>query len=332
MYVKNALNPAGSHLHNHLRFLLDPRDAHGRPRTHPQYDPRTLRVDHAEWQRHMGAPMTHAVQQWWDLKAQYFDTVLLLKTGKFYEMHHMDADVGVQYCDLTYMKGHTAHAGFPERSYGPKAEALVRAGFKVARVEQTETPEQLQQRQQKHKQTKSGHGPSPKVVNREVCSILTLGTRTFCYLDDEAGLLEESSTGNGSGSAVGPLLAIAEIPLESTNTTNEGYVANVAESSPRPTAVSNDENHNNMDEDNGDEKVQPVCEYGITLVDAIRGTVTIGQFADDILRSRMNTLLTAYGPCEVRCCCLSWADCVCRVWVRTEHSPVALFLSCRHVQ
>ena len=42
-------------------------------------------------------------------------TILLdLQTGKFYEMFHMDADVGVEVLGLSYMKGHIAHAGFPE--------------------------------------------------------------------------------------------------------------------------------------------------------------------------------------------------------------------------
>jgi len=34
-------------------------------------------------------------------------------------------------------------------------------------------------------------------------------------------------------------------------------------------------------------------------VDAVRGTVTVGQFADDILRSRMNTLLARFTPSEI---------------------------------
>ncbi len=50
--------------------------------------------------------------------------------------------------------------------------------------------------------------------------------------------------------------------------------------------------------------VQPVCEYGITLVDAVRETVTLGQFADDVLRSRMNTLLATFAPSEVRARCI----------------------------
>jgi DNA mismatch repair protein MSH6 len=176
-------------------------------------------------------------------------------------MFHMDADIGVQVCGLCYMNGHMAHAGFPEISYGTMADKLVRAGYKVARVEQTETPDQLKAR--KHT---FARGSAPKVVNREVCSILTLGTRTFCYLDDESGILDEAS---GRGAPVGPLLAIREILHDNTI-------------------------------DNDDENVQPVCEYGITIVDAVRGSVTIGQFADDVLRSRMVTLLTAFSPSEVR--------------------------------
>jgi DNA mismatch repair protein MSH6 len=181
--------------------------------------------------------------------------------GKFYEMFHMDADIGVQICGLSYMKGHVAHAGFPEISYGTMADKLVRAGYKVARVEQTETPEQLGIR----KKTCGRGSQVPKVVNREVCSILTMGTRTFCYLDDESCLLHDEATAT---TTAGPLLSIREVLL-----TEEEEIA-------------------------GD-NVEPVCEYGVTIVDAIRGTITIGQFADDILRSRFVTLLTSFAPSEV---------------------------------
>jgi DNA mismatch repair protein MSH6 len=115
-FVKGAVNPAGSHVHNHLNFLNYPRDKQGRAPTDPNYDPRTLKISSSEWERVYGGKMTNAVQQWWDLKSRYFDTVLLFKTGKFYEMFHMDADVGVNHCNLSYMKGHVAHAGYPEIS------------------------------------------------------------------------------------------------------------------------------------------------------------------------------------------------------------------------
>lgn len=182
--------------------------------------------------------------------------------GKFYELFHMDADIGVQVCDLSYMKGHVAHAGFPEISYAAMADKLVNAGYKVARVEQTETPEQLQERKKKTV------GVKPKVVNREVCNILSAGTRTCCYLEQQDSLQADAVGVPGSSS--GPLLAISEVLIPVSS-----------------------------DVDSCDE-VLPVCEYGVTLVDAVRGSVTLGQFADDVLRSRMNTLLTTYEPSEVR--------------------------------
>lgn len=98
-YEQGAVNPAGSHVHHHLNFLRNPRDAQNRPPTHPDYDGRTLRLQPEEWKKHNnGKPMTDGTRQWWEIKAQYFDTVLLFKTGKFYEMFHMDADIGVQVC------------------------------------------------------------------------------------------------------------------------------------------------------------------------------------------------------------------------------------------
>ena len=262
-FTVGALNPAGSHVHNHLPFLQNPRDAQGRDPSHADYDPRTLSVDSADWFKVTGKKMTDATQQWWDLKSQYNDTVLLFKTGKFYELFHMDADIGVDHLDLSYMKGHLAHAGFPEISYGTMADQLCRAGFKVARVEQTETPEQLKVRKKA-----CGRGKAPKVVNREVCSVLTLGTRTFCFLDDPKSIERDGVSG---GSAVGPLLAIREVQAIATDA---------------------------MDTDEDD--VRPACEYGICLIDAVRGSVTLGQFADDVLRSRMTTLLTSFAPSEVR--------------------------------
>jgi hypothetical protein len=81
-FVVGALNPAGSHVHNHLAFLQHPVDAQGRSADHVDYDPRTLRVNDKDWVKLMGKPMTDAVKQWWDLKKMYFDTILLFKTGE----------------------------------------------------------------------------------------------------------------------------------------------------------------------------------------------------------------------------------------------------------
>lgn len=43
-------------------------------------------------------------------------------------------------------QGNFAHSGFPESAYGKMATMLIDKGFKVARIEQTETPEMMADR------------------------------------------------------------------------------------------------------------------------------------------------------------------------------------------
>ena len=260
--LPGVVNQAGTHYHNHYTFLQPHRrrDAKNRPPSHPDYDHRTLKVDYNEISR-VSKKLTPAQEQWWDIKARYADTLLLFKTGKFYEIFHMDADIAVQVLGFNYMKGQDAHAGFPESAYGNFCARLVKAGHKVARVEQTETPDMLTERKKKTKV-----GKKPKVVNREVCSIVTAGTRTFCYMDDISCLDQHSGVNDNVG--IGPLLSIKEMALAESSQTDS-------------------------------DEIKPVCEYGITIVDAATGQITLGQFADDVLRSRMNTLLTKYCPSEI---------------------------------
>lgn len=40
----------------------------------------------------------------WEFKARNFDSVLLFKMGKFYEMFEMDAHTGAEVLGLVYMK------------------------------------------------------------------------------------------------------------------------------------------------------------------------------------------------------------------------------------
>lgn len=116
----------GSHEHNSFAFLTDAGvrcDADGHKVDDPLYNPRTLKVP-----KQFLADQTPAMAQWWVFKAQNMDTVLFFKVGKFYELFHMDADVGFSELDLIYMKGAKAHSGFPEVSYGKMASILVSKG------------------------------------------------------------------------------------------------------------------------------------------------------------------------------------------------------------
>lgn len=123
--------------HDKLEFL-DPKNIRDRNRNrpdHPDYDPRTVYIPPDYFK-----DLTPAMSQWWKLKADYFDCIFFFKVGKFYELYHHDAVIGVNELGFSYMGNAFAHSGFPESAYEKMVTALVDRGYKVARVEQTENP------------------------------------------------------------------------------------------------------------------------------------------------------------------------------------------------
>ncbi|XP_022661768.1 DNA mismatch repair protein Msh6-like isoform X2 [Varroa jacobsoni] len=153
-------------LHLTLNFVTEPRDSERRPRSHPDYDYTTLYVPPDYLNK-----ATPGMRQWWVIKSRHFDTVLFFKVGKFYELYHMDAVIGVEQLGLTFMKGEWAHSGFPEIALQRNMEALVQKGYRCARVEQTETPTMMEERCKKSGKTSK----YDKVVRREVCQISSKG-------------------------------------------------------------------------------------------------------------------------------------------------------------
>lgn len=162
--------------HEKLDWLQDGKrkDGQRRRQSEDDYDPSTLSVPDDFLNR-----VTPGMRRWWQLKAEMFDTVIFYKVGKFYELYHMDAVIGVNELGLTFMKGTWAHSGFPEIGFSRFSDVLVQKGYKVARVEQTETPEMMEARcKTMFKPTKFD-----RVVKREVCRIITRGTQTYSVLD-----------------------------------------------------------------------------------------------------------------------------------------------------
>ncbi|EDV40894.1 uncharacterized protein Dana_GF10737 [Drosophila ananassae] len=157
--------------HQKLEFLQPDKikDKAGRRPDHPDYDSSTLHVP----DKFLNS-LSPGVRQWWVLKSDNYDCVLFFKVGKFYELYHMDADVGVNELGFTYMRGEFAHSGFPEISFDKMSNILIDRGYKVARVEQTETPDMMTERCKRIKATKFD-----KVVAREICQITNRGTQVF---------------------------------------------------------------------------------------------------------------------------------------------------------
>lgn len=162
--------------HEKLEWLQDGKrkDRKRRRQTDDDYDPTTLYVPEDFLNK-----ITPGMRRWWQLKSEMFDTVIFYKVGKFYELYHMDAVIGVNELGLTFMKGNWAHSGFPEIGFARFSDVLVQKGYKVARVEQTETPEMMEARCK----TMAKPTKFDRVVKREVCRIITRGTQTYSVLD-----------------------------------------------------------------------------------------------------------------------------------------------------
>ncbi|CAH6778077.1 DNA mismatch repair protein Msh6 [Phodopus roborovskii] len=152
------------------------RDEHRRRPDHPDFNSSTLHVP-----EDFLNSCTPGMRKWWEIKSQNFDLVIFYKVGKFYELYHMDAVIGVNELGLVFMKGNWAHSGFPEIAFGRFSDSLVQKGYKVARVEQTETPEMMEARCRGAAHTSK----FDRVVRREVCRIITKGTQTYSVLEGD---------------------------------------------------------------------------------------------------------------------------------------------------
>ena len=118
------------------------KDHQGRKIDDPEYDPTTLYIPDKEWKT-----FTPAMGQYWQIKQHNFEKILLFKLGKFYEIFYNDAIICQKLLDLNWMGGaKKLHVGFPEKALDKYIVILVNHGYKVAVIEQTETPKQMEER------------------------------------------------------------------------------------------------------------------------------------------------------------------------------------------
>lgn len=162
-------------------WLVDIKDAQGRrkgkihrvckqhPRTllgEPGYDERTLYIPDWQW-----AKFTPFEKQFWEIKSQFFDTVVFFKKGKFFELYENDADIGAREFNLKMTdRINMRMAGVPEATFDFWAAKFVGKGYKVAKVDQLENAVSKTMRE------KSEKSKAEKIIRRELASILTCGT------------------------------------------------------------------------------------------------------------------------------------------------------------
>ena len=109
--------------------------------------------------------------QFWDLKQDNYEKVFFFKLGKFYEIFYQDAILCNWILDLNWMGSKKLHVGFPEKVLDKYLHIMVNHGYKVAVIEQTETPKQMEERGK----TKS-YFEKPRTLNRAICEMVTKGT------------------------------------------------------------------------------------------------------------------------------------------------------------
>lgn len=140
-------------------FLRDIKDAKGNKPGDDNYDPSTLHIPDAQFNK-----LSKPRQQFWEIKRNNFDKVIFFQVGAFYELFAMDADLGLKLLGLKiHSKG---SAGFPCNQWYSFEHCFVfffffslalskrekfaldflRRGYKVLRVDQGEDDGKVKKR------------------------------------------------------------------------------------------------------------------------------------------------------------------------------------------
>ena len=150
-------------------WLADILDKERNPPGHPDYDPRTIYVPPMAWK-----DFSPFEKQYWEIKQNFWDTIVFFKKGKFYELYENDATIGHQLFDLKLTdRVNMRMVGVPESSLPLWANQFVAKGYKIARVDQKETAlgKEMREREEKPKKSKDN-----QVIKRELACVLTAGT------------------------------------------------------------------------------------------------------------------------------------------------------------
>ncbi|KAG6022209.1 hypothetical protein E4U41_002296 [Claviceps citrina] len=149
-------------------WLANPRDKEKRLPGDADYDPRTIYIPPAAWNK-----FSPFEKQYWEIKQNLWDTIVFFKKGKFYELYENDATIGHQEFDFKMTdRVNMRMVGVPESSLDHWVNQFIAKQYKVARVDQMETNLGKEMRE---RQDKSGK-KADKVISRQLSCVLTAGT------------------------------------------------------------------------------------------------------------------------------------------------------------
>lgn len=170
------------------------RDGNGRKPGHPHYDKRTVQIPNDVLNK-----MSASQKQYWGTKCHYMDTLIFFKVGKFYELYELDAEIGNKELNwkLTVSGvGKCRQVGVSESGIEDAVQKFLTRGYKVGRIEQTETAEEA----------KAKRGPHA-TIQRKLTHVLTPATAMNENMKPEAvhllAIREESENSSSSCSMDG---------------------------------------------------------------------------------------------------------------------------------
>ncbi|OKL63802.1 DNA mismatch repair protein msh6 [Talaromyces atroroseus] len=152
-------------------WLANIMDMDRNPPGHPDYDPRNIYIPPLAWTK-----FSPFEKQYWEIKQKFWDTIVFFKKGKFYELYENDATIGHQLFDLKLTdRVNMRMVGVPEMSLDHWANQFVAKGYKIARVDQSESALGKEMRERDDKKAAKG-GKEDKIIKRELSCVLTAGT------------------------------------------------------------------------------------------------------------------------------------------------------------
>ena len=178
-----ATQPGG--LCEKYAWTVDIRDAKKRKPDHPNYDKTTLYVPPnllSDTRGKKVGGLSPLQRQFWSIKMVNYDVIIFFKKGMFYEMYDCDADIAHKELGLSYTRSGRAEmrcCGVPETAFDKHSARFIELGYKVGRVEQTETANTAEKR------TNGIGSSSASVCRRSLVQIMTKATVT------EDGLLRD---------------------------------------------------------------------------------------------------------------------------------------------
>ena len=134
-----------------------------------EYDPSTLDIPQDAYDK-----LTPGMKQYWDIKKDHFDSIVFWRKGEWYIFFYNDIPIVNHVVDSAPRTFHN-EPGFFHNRIDDYIDKCIKAGYKVLKVEQTETHEQAKERMAREKK-EGKKNMKHTVVGREIAAKYTKGT------------------------------------------------------------------------------------------------------------------------------------------------------------